>query len=90
MRMYNPPHPGELIKEFMGDSTVTDLAKKLGVTRTALSRIINGKASITAEMALRLSKVFDTSAKVWLGMQADYDLWQLEQKQQYEFSPLFA
>ena len=67
MRMHNPPHPGEIIREFCLDTlnmTVTDAAKSLGVTRKTLSALLNGRAGITPEMSLRLSKVFiDTEFK---------------------------
>ena len=76
--MYNPPHPGEMIEEFMGELTVTALAADLGVSRPTLSKVINGRASVSPEMALRLEKAFPcTTALMWLGWQNDYDLWQL-------------
>ena len=75
MRMHNPPHPGKLVVEFMGGRTVTAVAKHLGVTRTTLSRVINGKAGISAEMALRLSEAFGLRAEVWLALQWKRDLW---------------
>lgn len=82
MEMYNPPHPGEVLKELylpegMG---VSEAAKKLGVSRQTLSAIINGRAGISAEMAMRLSKALGTSPNLWLGMQMKYDLWQAKQK----------
>ena len=82
MEMYNPPHPGEVLKELylpvgMG---VSEAAKKLGVSRQTLSAIINGRAGISADMALRLSKALGTSADLWLKMQIKYDLWQAKQK----------
>lgn len=82
MEMYNPPHPGEVLKELylperMG---VSEAAKKLGVSRQTLSAIINGRAGISAEMAMRLSKALGTSPDLWLGMQMKYDLWQAKQK----------
>lgn len=82
MEMHNPPHPGEVLKEFylpegMG---VAEAAKKLGVSRQTLSAIINGRAGISAEMAMRLSKALGTSPNLWLGMQMKYDLWQAKQK----------
>ncbi len=91
MRMYNPPHPGELLKEYIDGISVTDVAKKLGVSRVTLSRILNGKASITPEMAVRLSELLNnTTPKLWLGMQADYDLWQIEQQHAvFNVQPLF-
>lgn len=76
MEMFNPPHPGELLREFLPESMrVTDAARKLGVSRGTLSRILNGRASVSADMALRLSAAFGTSAKLWLGLQGSYDLW---------------
>jgi addiction module HigA family antidote len=76
--MHNPPHPGELIKELCLrplDLSVTDAAKALGVSRKSLSLLLNGKAGLTANMALRLSIAFDTSAESWLNQQLQYDLW---------------
>ena len=75
MRMHNPPHPGEVLRDYLGGVSITDAAKHLGVTRPALSRILNGSAGISAEMALRLSEALGTSPEVWIGMQAQYDLW---------------
>lgn len=82
MEMHNPPHPGEVLKELylpegMG---VAEAAKKLGVSRQTLSAIINCRAGISAEMAMRLSKALGTSPDLWLGMQMQYDLWHAKQK----------
>ena len=81
MRMHNPPHPGEVIREFclrpLG-VTVTRAAAALGVSRKTLSTILNGRAGISPEMAIRLSLAFDTSAESWLNQQLQYDLWQAE------------
>jgi len=80
-RMYNPPHPGAVLQEYLpAGLSVTDAAQKLGVSRQALSAILNGRAGISAEMAVRLSKALATSADLWLGMQMQYDLWQVKQK----------
>ena len=82
MLMHNPPHPGEVIKELCLEPlglTVTDAAKGLGVSRKTLSSIINGKAGISPEMAVRLSIAFNTSSESWANQQAQYDLWQAEQ-----------
>jgi len=66
-RMFNPPHPGEVLKEYLpGGVSVTTAAKKLGVSRQAFSAILNGRSGITADMALRLSKALGTSADSWL------------------------
>ena len=78
-RMFNPPHPGEVLQEYLPTGlSVTDAAQKLGVSRQSLSAILNGRAGISAEMALRLSKALATSADLWLGMQMQYDLWQAQ------------
>lgn len=82
MLMHNPPHPGEIIKELclgpLGIS-VTEAAKALGVSRKTLSAIVNGRAGISPEMAVRLSIAFGTSAESWLNQQVQYDLWNAEQ-----------
>ena len=80
--MHNPPHPGEIIKslclEPLGVS-VTAAAKALHVSRKTLSAILNGRAGISPEMAVRLSIAFGTSAESWLNQQTQYDLWHVEQ-----------
>jgi addiction module HigA family antidote len=75
MKMHNPAHPGMLIADQMGDRTITELAKHLRVTRAALSRIINGRAAVSAEMALRLEDAFGIKADLWLRLQNQRDLW---------------
>lgn len=84
-RMYNPPHPGETLRDDVLPAlgmSVTDAAEQLGVTRAALSRVLNARAGISPEMALRLERWLGVEhggrANVWLGMQAGYDLWQAE------------
>ena len=82
MRMHNPPHPGELLKALCLEPlglTVTDAAEALGVSRKTLSSILNGRAGISPEMAIRLSIAFDTTAESWLNQQTQYNLWQAEQ-----------
>jgi antitoxin HigA-1 len=82
MLMHDPPHPGEIIKELCLEPlgiSVTEAAEALGVSRKTLSSIINGKAGISPEMAVRLSIAFDTSSESWLNQQTQYDLWQAEQ-----------
>jgi len=80
MRMHNPSHPGPVLREYLGELSVTEAASRLGVTRAALSRILNGSAGISADMALRLRDALGTSAEMWINMQSHYDLWQAEQK----------
>jgi len=82
MEMHSPPHPGEVLKELYlpEDLSVSEAAKKLGVSRQTLSAIINGRAGISADMALRLAKGLGTTADFWLRMQIKHDLWQAKQK----------
>ena len=75
MRMHNPPHPGTVLREYLGELPVTAAAEHLGVSRVTLSRVLNGAAGISADMALRLSEALGTSPDLWMGMQAQYDLW---------------
>lgn len=82
-RMYNPPHPGEVLKDGVftdAGLTVTESARQLGVSRVQLSRLLNGRAALTADMALRLAEWLGGSAESWLRMQADFDLWQARKK----------
>lgn len=82
-RMYNPPHPGEAIRELCLaplELTVGEAAEALGVTRKALSELLNGRAGVSPEMALRLAKAFNTTPESWLGMQMEYDLWRTEKR----------
>ena len=81
MKMHNPPHPGEVLRELCIEPlgiSITEVAKALGVTRKTLSAIVNGRAGISPEMAIRLSKAFGTSAESWLSQQVQYDLWVAE------------
>lgn len=77
-RMHNPPHPGEVLRDGVFATTgitVTEFARRLGVTRVALSRVLNGKAAISTDMAVRFAAALGGSAESWLHMQASYDLW---------------
>jgi addiction module HigA family antidote len=81
MKMHNPPHPGEVLRELCLDPpnlTVAEAARSLSVSRKALFSILNGRAGISPEMAMRLSIAFDTTAESWLNQQLQYDLWQAE------------
>ena len=83
MEMFNPPHPGEILKElYLPDYnlSVTAFALKIGVSRTTASELINGKNGISAEMSLKLAKAFGTTPQYWLNMQQAYDLWQARQR----------
>jgi addiction module HigA family antidote len=83
MKMHNPPHPGDVIRELCLkplDVTVTHAARALGVSRKTLSSIINRRAGISPEMAVRLSLAFGTSAESWMNQQIQYDLWHVERR----------
>ena len=83
MRMHNPPHPGEVIKSLCLEPLgvkITQAAEALGVSRKTLSAILNGRAGISPEMAVRLSIAFSTTAESWMNQQTQYDLWHAEQR----------
>jgi addiction module HigA family antidote len=74
--MHNPPHPGMVLREYLGDMTITKAALQLGVGRVTLQRIVSGVAGISPDMAYRLGAAFGTSPELWAGMQMQYDLYQ--------------
>ena len=81
MKMHNPPHPGEVLRDLCLTPlglTVTDAARALDVSRKTLSAIVNGRAGISPEMAVRLSLAFGTTAESWLNQQVQFDLWHAE------------
>jgi len=88
MQMHNPPHPGEVLREWLTDISVTDAAKHLGVTRVALSRVLNGAAAVSADMDLRLSKALGTTPGTWYSMQAQYDMWQAQRRFRAKVQPI--
>ena len=90
-RMHNPPHPGEILRDtVLADDriSVSEFARKLGVSRVALSRVVNGKAAVSVDMALRLSAALGGSAESWLQMQAAFDLWHAAKKRRPKVLPL--
>lgn len=91
-RMHDPPHPGEVLQDTVlrqdGGITVTEFAKRLGVSRVALSRVVNGKAAVSAELAIRLAAALRGSAESWLRMQMAYDLWHAQKKRRPKIKPL--
>lgn len=91
-RMHNPPHPGEILTDTVlredGGLSVTQFAKRLGVSRVALSRVINGRAAVSAELAIRLAAALGGSAESWLRMQVAYDLWHAQKKRRPKIEPL--
>ena len=94
MKMYNPPHPGEIIKGLWLDPmgvSITDAAQAMAISRKTLSKIVNGRGRVTPEIAVRLSIALGSSAESWLEHQAAYDLWELEQHpDNARVVPLFA
>lgn len=80
--MFNPPHPGGLVKEAMEDLglSINAFARKLKVSPATIQRIVAGKSAISPEMALRLSATIGSSARLWLQLQADYDLWHVRDR----------
>lgn len=89
-KMHNPPHPGETLKEDVLPAlglTVTEAAQQLGVARVTLSRMINGHAAISADMAIRLAQWLGGSAEIWLRLQLQYDLWHAEKNSKIKVKP---
>lgn len=83
MALHNPPHPGEILWDLCIEPlglTITSVAKSLGISRKTLSEVVNGRAGITPEMAIRLSLAFDTGPEIWLNHQQQYDLWKARNK----------
>lgn len=87
-RMADPPHPGELLDDYLNGVSIAEAARRLGITRAALSRIRHGHASVTADMAIRFGELFGTRPQLWLGLQTAYDLWVAERKPRPKVLPL--
>lgn len=90
-RMHNPPHPGEVLRDTIlgtGGLSVSEFARKLRVSRVALSRVVNGRAAVSADMALRLAAALGVSAESWLQMQSAYDLWRASRKPRPKVEPI--
>jgi addiction module HigA family antidote len=88
--MHNPPHPGEILKQDVLPElglSVTAAAAELGMSRVAFSRVLNARAAISADLALRLADWLPPSAESWLGMQAAYDIWQAGSKRRPKIRP---
>ncbi len=88
MRMHNPAHPGEVLREHIGKMPVTKFADHLGVSRVTLSRLLNGNAGVSAQMALKLSEALGTSPELWLNMQSQFDLWKASREKRKKVPPL--
>jgi len=88
-RMFNPPHPGKVLREYLPDSmTIEEIARRLGVSRVQLSRVLNGRSAVSADMAIRAGLLTRTTPESWLAGQAKYDLWQASQKPVPAIEPL--
>lgn len=89
MIMHNPAHPGEVLREWIPeDMTVGQAADALQINRVTLSNVLNGKAGISANLALRLAAWLGTSAEMWVAMQSQWDLWQAKQQPRPKIKPL--
>jgi addiction module HigA family antidote len=86
--MHNPAHPGKILANYLAGRSVTEVARHLGVTRPTLSRVLNGRAGVSADMALRLAEAFRTDADFWLRLQMQRDLWVASQKKRAKVRPL--
>lgn len=88
--MYAPPHPGKVLREYLGENTVTDAAKALGVHRASLSRVLSGTSAISPDLAFRLGMAFATSPDFWAGMQLKYDLYMAGKIKRPKIKRLYA
>lgn len=89
--MYDPPHPGEMLREDVVEAlglSVTEAARRLAMSRVALSRVLNGKAGVSPDLAIRLEEAGVSTARAWLAMQTSYDLWKARQHPQPAVSSL--
>ena len=88
-RMHNPAHPGEVLREFIPvGMTVTETAQRLGVSRVMLSRVLNGRSAMSADMAIRVGLLTRTTPESWLANQVQWDLWQSSRKPKPQVQPL--
>lgn len=88
-QMRDPPHPGEILEDtVLREMSVTELAKRLSVSRVALSRVVNGRAAVSAELAIRLAAALGGSAETWMRMQVTYDLWHAQKKKRPKIRPI--
>ena len=91
MLMHNPASPGELLREFMGNRSITELAEHIGVARATLSRVLNGRNAVTVELSVRLGEALSLSPDFFAKAQLQYDLWRhLQQKKRRTIKPMVA
>jgi addiction module HigA family antidote len=88
--MHNPASPGELLKEFLGNRTITELAEHIGVARATVSRILNGRTSVSMDLSIRLGEALELSPDFFSKAQLQYDLWIESQKKRPKIRPLAA
>lgn len=75
-RMHKPPHPGKLIREYLGEVSISDAATKLGLSTVTLQRVVNGSAGVSPDVAFRLSAALGTSPELWAGLQMQFDTYE--------------
>jgi addiction module HigA family antidote len=85
--MYNPAHPGRILRQYLGEMPVGEAAARLRIARTTLSRVLNGRAGISADMALRVAQATGTEATLWMDLQTQYDLWQASRRKRARIRP---
>jgi addiction module HigA family antidote len=88
--MYNPASPGELLKEFLGKTTATKLARRIGVARATVSRVLNGRTAVTVDLSIRLGQALGLSLDFFSKAQLQYDLWIQLQKRRPKIKRLAA
>lgn len=90
MRMYNPPHPGEILHDMLPamNMKIAEMARQLHFSREMLSRVINCRAPVSPDLAVRLERAGLSTARIWLGLQMNYDLWQAEHREQPSITPI--
>ena len=86
--MHNPASPGELLQEFLGNRTATELAEHIGVARATISRILNGRTSVSMDLSIRLGEALKLSPDFFSKAQLQYDLWIESQKKRPKIRPL--
>lgn len=88
MKMHNPPHPGNVLQDtVLREMTVTEFARRVSVSRVALSRVVDGRAAVSAELAIRLAAALGGSAETWMRMQVAYDLWHAQKRKRPKIRP---
>ena len=88
--IHNPASPGELLREFLGDRTATQLAEHIGVARATISRVLNGRTAVTMDLSIRLGQALALSPDFFSKAQLQYDLWIESQRKRPKIKPLTA